>query len=415
MPSCAKSCITSNRSRGCCRSSARHQLAAVHVFQRHHRDLQISQQGVAGGRRERSATHRLHRAAHDEVDFDLDLNRGHDAPATWSPLLLPLVRVFGISLLQPLGSLPNSLVDARQRLATRQRVIGKDQIEIDRQARHVAHEQVDRGCHPSTRTCRPTNTSGATCVSRARSIEIGLVHGLSTKRPTVERDTQGRSLPVGSVAGSSMFTQGSDASRPSCRHSRTVLMFVQCCNSSQQHVGAQAVRAFDEFAGFLQGLTHADFAQQFRKARSGADTFGARCAARTGRRAARRPAAHRTGACGGTRREAFGEPFRQTRRVHPYRCSTGCCDTYWRTPYQSSADLPPTCKPSNLRCNSSRLGCRARVSFGRPEHPAGQAREPTRPDVVDGQVRGDAQAAKSSEDSGVPVPAGCRAHLACLN
>ena len=68
---------------------------------------------------------------------------------------------------------------------------------------------------------------------QARSIEIGLVHGLSTSRPSAERDTQGRSLPVGSVAGSSLAAQGSDASRPSCRHSRTVLTFVQRCNSSR--------------------------------------------------------------------------------------------------------------------------------------------------------------------------------------
>ena len=45
-----------------------------------------------------------------------------------------------------------------------------------------------------------------------------------------------------------------------------------------QHISAQAVGAFDEFAGFLQGLAHANLAQQFQQ-----------CALR--RRHLRRPAA----------------------------------------------------------------------------------------------------------------------------
>lgn len=110
----------------------RNQLAAVDVLQRHHRNIQIRHQHVAGGWRERSATHRLHRAAHDEVDFDLDLNRA----TAHQQLRLSCCRRRRVrlesSLLQSLGGLPDSLVDARQRLVTRQPVIGKDQIEIDR-------------------------------------------------------------------------------------------------------------------------------------------------------------------------------------------------------------------------------------------------------------------------------------------
>ena len=32
--------------------------------------------------------------------------------------------------------------------------------------------------------------------------------------------------------------------------------------------------------------------------------------------------------------------------THPYRCNAARCETYWRTPYHSSAVLPPTCSPT---------------------------------------------------------------------
>lgn len=64
-------------------------------------------------------------------------------------------------------------------------------------------------------------------------VEIDLVHGLSTSRPSAERDTQGRSLPVGSSAGSSFLIHGSENSRPSCRQRRTVLTFVQHFSNSR--------------------------------------------------------------------------------------------------------------------------------------------------------------------------------------
>lgn len=47
-------------------------------------------------------------------------------------------------LLQACGGLANGLVDTPERLLARQRVVRKYQIKIDREPRHVAHEQVDR-------------------------------------------------------------------------------------------------------------------------------------------------------------------------------------------------------------------------------------------------------------------------------
>jgi hypothetical protein len=137
-----------------------------------------------------------------------------------------------------------------------------------------------------------------------------------------------------------------------------------------QHVGAQAVGAFHEFTRFLQGLAHAHVAQQLQQR-----------ALR--RRHLRRPAAllERANVQQGGRllveqpfavvlgREALGEPFRQARGRPAIQVQHRLLRTYWRTPYQSSADLPPTCSPSNWRCNSNRLGCSARVSFGRQNTP----------------------------------------------
>src|ERR1039458_8818007 len=65
-----------------------------------------------------------------------------------------------------------------------------------------------------------------------RKGQIDLVHGLSTSRPSAERETQGRLLPVGNSAGLSFLTHGSEDSRPSWRQRRTVLTFVQHFSNS---------------------------------------------------------------------------------------------------------------------------------------------------------------------------------------
>jgi len=110
------------------------------------------------------------------------------------------------------------------------RMVGKDEVEIDRETRHVAHEQVDRR---ATLQREGVILEHQRCNLRqqTRSIEIDRIHDLSTRRPLANRDTQGRSLPVGNVDESSLAAQGSEPSRPSWRHSRTVLTLVQCCSS----------------------------------------------------------------------------------------------------------------------------------------------------------------------------------------
>ena len=136
------------------------------------------------------------------------------------------------SLLQPDSGLPDGIADDCESLVTRPPVVGKDQIEIDRQARHVAHEQIDRR---TTLQCEGAvhEHQRRHLRQQTRGIKISLVHGLSTSRPSADRDTQGRLLPFGSVPGSSLAAHGDEASRPSCRHSRTVLTLEQCCNSSR--------------------------------------------------------------------------------------------------------------------------------------------------------------------------------------
>jgi hypothetical protein len=54
-------------------------------------------------------------------------------------------------------------------------------------------------------------------------INIKLIHGLSTNRPSLDRETQVRLLPVGSRAGDNFEAHGSESSRPNRKQSRTVL------------------------------------------------------------------------------------------------------------------------------------------------------------------------------------------------
>ena len=99
---------------------------------------------ATGRGRERGVTHGLHRAAHHEVDFDLDL----DATAAHQQFGFAGIgrrrMCLEPSLLQSIGGLPECRLDARERFVTRQRVIGENQIKVYREARHVAYEQVDR-------------------------------------------------------------------------------------------------------------------------------------------------------------------------------------------------------------------------------------------------------------------------------
>lgn len=62
---------------------------------------------------------------------------------------------------------------------------------------------------------------------QACGIEIDLIHGLSTSKPSLDCDIHGRALPLGSTASSSLPTHGRESSRPKRRQSRTVLTLVQ--------------------------------------------------------------------------------------------------------------------------------------------------------------------------------------------
>lgn len=117
-------------------------------------------------------------------------------------------------LRQAYRRLPDGLIDPLQRLVARRPVVGKHQVQINGQTRHIAHEQVDRGSALQRERVIHKHQRRDLC-QQARGIEIGLVHGLSTNRPSADRDTQGLSLPVGSEAVSSLATQGSAPSRPS--------------------------------------------------------------------------------------------------------------------------------------------------------------------------------------------------------
>lgn len=92
-------------------------------------------------------------------------------------------------------------------------MVGEYKIQIDRQPWHVADEQVDRSAALEGESAVREDERGdlrqqASCVQ-------DVVHGLSTNSPSPERDTQGRSLPVGSCAGSNLVAQGRASSRPS--------------------------------------------------------------------------------------------------------------------------------------------------------------------------------------------------------
>jgi hypothetical protein len=110
-------------------------------------------------------------------------------------------------LLQARSGSADGFVDAPERLLTRQRVVGKDQVKINREAWHVAHEQVDRRATLECE-CVVDEHERRDSGQQSCAVEIEPVHGFSTRSPSAERDTHGRSLPLGSCAGSSLPAQG---------------------------------------------------------------------------------------------------------------------------------------------------------------------------------------------------------------
>lgn len=175
----------------------------------------------------------MNSAAHHEIHFNLDFDAGTPHQQLGFAGIGRRKRVgLKASCLQAFSGPPDGLIDMSQRLIARQAVVGKYEIQIDRQPRHVADEQIDRGTAFEREGAIHKYERG-NLGQQACGIKVGLVHGLSTSKPSAERDTQGRALPVGSCAGSSFATQGRASSRPSCRHRRTVLTLAQCCSNSR--------------------------------------------------------------------------------------------------------------------------------------------------------------------------------------
>jgi hypothetical protein len=74
----------------------------------------------------------------------------------------------------------------------------------------------------------PTHSNAPPPDELERGVEVGLVHRLSTRRPSLVLETQGRSPPAGRSAAASFVAQGMESSRPSWRQRRTVFTLVQC-------------------------------------------------------------------------------------------------------------------------------------------------------------------------------------------
>lgn len=135
-------------------------------------------------------------------------------------------------LLQARDGLTDRLVDAVERVLARNAVIGKYEIDVDRQARQVAHEQIDGG--PAFKGERVVDEhQRRDARQQPGALEIGRVHGFKTRSRPEEPDTQGRLLPVGNRACLSFAAQGCERSCPSFKHKRTVLTLVQEVSSSR--------------------------------------------------------------------------------------------------------------------------------------------------------------------------------------
>lgn len=175
---------------------------------------------------------RANGAAQYEIGLDLDF----DATATDQKLGLSRIRGGHVGLkampVEPIRCLPDTFADLRQSLVAWQLVVTENKVKIHGQARHVAYEEVDRRA-AFQRKGIVDEYQRRNLRKQARRFEVDRLHGLRTRRPSADWDTQGRWLPIGRSFGSSWVTHGREPSRPSCRHSRTVLTLLQCCSSSR--------------------------------------------------------------------------------------------------------------------------------------------------------------------------------------
>src|SRR6185437_6175795 len=192
MPSWAKSCRTSNRSRGCWRSIAATSLPPY-----------TSSRETTGISRSACSVSRAFYVS-DAIRTGRTVPRmtkltsilTSTVPRRTSSLVSGIRRDrrMGLEalLLQTHGGLADSFVDALERLLTRQRVVGKHWVEVDREPRHVAHEEIDRRA-ALERGRVVDEHEWRDAHQQPCAVEIDLVHGFSTRSPSPERDTHGRS------------------------------------------------------------------------------------------------------------------------------------------------------------------------------------------------------------------------------
>ncbi len=139
----------------------------------------------------------MDRATHDKIHLDFDLNRVlSDEQLGRASIRRSLRMGLESLLLQARNGLTDSIVDALECLLARQGVVGKYQVEVDRKPRHVAHEEVD-GCATLERKGVVDEHERRDPRQQSGSVEIDPIHGLSTRRPSRERPTHARLLPLG--------------------------------------------------------------------------------------------------------------------------------------------------------------------------------------------------------------------------
>lgn len=214
-------------------------------------------------------------AAHYEVDFDFHF----DIAATNQELSFARVDCGNGVCLEALESqafcrLAERRCDLLQCLFARQGMVGEDQIEIDGQAGHVAYEKIDGRAALEGKYVALEHERG-NLRHYSRGIEIDLIHGLSTIRPFVERDTQGRLLPVGSFLGSSLAAHGKESSRLSCKQRRTVLTLVQDVKRSRNTSARKLYVLSMSSRASCKGWRTPTSLSSSSKPRSGDDTRGA--------------------------------------------------------------------------------------------------------------------------------------------
>ena len=85
--------------------------------------------------------------------------------------------------LERIGGLAERRLDCAERCITRQCVVWQDQVQIDRQPRHVPHEKVDGGTALEGEGFVGKDKRGD-LGQQARGLEVDVVHDFRTSRPS---------------------------------------------------------------------------------------------------------------------------------------------------------------------------------------------------------------------------------------